>query len=261
MVHTFVTSTRSRRSRVVVIASCLTIAVSGVSAQSTSKPKVDPKAVDALRSMGTYLRSLKEFGVTASGSRDEILVDGQKVQVGGTLAYYVRTPDHLRADINTDRKQRTIYYDGKTLTVYAPRMHYFATVNAPPTIMATLDSARAQYGLEFPIADLFLWGTPRDGIASLTSATYIGPAYVNGVDSDQYAFRQPGVDWQLWVKRGNAPLPLKIVITTTTNSKLPQYTATLNWDVSAHMNDAIFAFVPPKGAAKILIASLDRRAK
>jgi hypothetical protein len=139
--------------------------------------------------------------------------------------------------------------------MFAPRMQYYATVPAPATILATLDSARVRYDIEFPLADLFLWGTPRDGLSALTSAQYIGPGYVNGVDTDHYAFRQPGTDWQIWIERGKTPLPRKLVITTTSEPTQPQYAATLKWDLTSRPDDALFTFVPPKGATKIAITS------
>jgi len=233
----------------------LTLPMCTASAQTETKrnPAIDTKAIDALRGMGIYLRSLKEFGVVAQGWRDEVMTNGQKVQLGGTVSYFVRTPDRLRADIRTDRKQREIFYDGKTLTVYAPRMHYYASVQAPATIGATIDSAQNKYGIDMPIVDLFRWGTADDGVAKLTSAMYVGPAFVGGEDCDQYAFRQPGVDWQLWIKRGSAPLPLKLVITTLSAPSQPQYAATLQWDINAHFKDALFAFTPPRDATRIQI--------
>src|SRR3954447_4577693 len=75
---------------------------------------IDSKAVNALRTMGAYLRTLKSFGVDVKGAKDEVMDDGQKILISGTVNYLVRTPDRLRAEINTDRKQRTIYYNGKT---------------------------------------------------------------------------------------------------------------------------------------------------
>lgn len=218
-------------------------------------PAVDPKAVDALRKMGTYLRSLQRFGVNADGVRDEVSATGQKIQLGGTISYLVRTPNGLRAEIRTDRKQRQIFYDGKTLTVFAPRMKHYASTAAPPTIRAMLDQAHNKLGIEFPLADLFTWGTDRDGVKDLTAARYVGPAYINGTDTDHYAFRQDDADWQVWIERGAKPLPRKLVITTTDEPSQPQYAVTLSWDLDARFNDAVFAFVPPADATKIPFAS------
>lgn len=245
-------------SQAAMLATCLTlVAAKSAAAQAATKtePAVDTSAVNALRRMGAYLRSLQRFSVFGRTLRDEVQRDGQRVETEGTLKYYVRTPDRFRGDINTDRKQRQIIYDGKTLTVYAPRMKYYASVPAPSTIGATLDTARARYNIDFPIADLFLWGTPRDGTKDLISAEHVGSAHVGATDTDQYAFRQRGVDWQLWIARGQAPVPVKIVITTTSEPAQPRYAANLTWDFSPSINDAMFAFVPPRDVSRITLAS------
>ena len=57
----------------------------------------DPAVVARLDAMGVYLRSLKKFVVKAQSSKDEVLVDGQKLQFDSTLEYQVSTPDRLRA--------------------------------------------------------------------------------------------------------------------------------------------------------------------
>ena len=238
-----------------LVASLLALAPALPAQANGSGRSVDPKAVDALRKMGAHLRSLKTFGVQVEGVRDEVSSDGQKIQLAGTISYLVRTPNKLRADIRTDRKQRQVFYDGKTLTVYAPRMSYYASAAAPPTIRGMLDQATNKLGLEFPVADLFTWGTDRDGVNDLTAGRYVGPAYINGVDTDHYAFRQADADWQVWIERGNNPLPRKLVITTTTEPSEPQYAATLKWDLGAVVNDASFVFIPPKNVTRIPFAT------
>jgi hypothetical protein len=252
----------SGRRQVVAVATCLTLLGAPLGAQATATPSaVQPEAVTALRQMGTYLRSLKQFGVDAVTSRDEVTLNGEKVQVSGTVEYLVRTPDRLRADVRTDRKQRQIFYNGKALTVFAPRMLMYASVPAPPTIGTMLDTASERLQIDFPLADLFLWGTAREGVKDLTSARYVGPAYVDGTDTDQYAFRQRGADWQIWIQRGATPLPRRVVITTTSNAAQPQYVATLKWNLVAKFNDSEFTFAPPKGAQRIVFANLQQTQK
>lgn len=230
-------------------------AVSSTTTVRTTTPVttgvIDSKAVNALRTMGAYLRTLKSFSVDVKGAKDEVMSDGQKILISGTVKYLVRTPDRLRAEINTDRKQRTIYYNGKTVTLYAPRMHYYSTVNAPPTVMQMLDTVSAKYGVELPVADLFLWGTPRDGTSALKQARYIGPSTVDGIQTDQYAFRQEGTDWQIWIEQGSRPLPRRLVITSVDKPGDPQYYANLMWDLTANTDDSNFTFEAPKDAKSI----------
>ena len=70
---------------------------------------------------------------------------------------------------------------------------------------------------------------------------------------DHYAFRQQGVDWQLWIDRGTTRLPRKLVITTTEEPEQPQYVAVLTWTLAPPLDDALFTFVPPADAQKIVL--------
>jgi hypothetical protein len=43
---------------------------------------------------------------------------------------------------------------------------------------------------------------------------------------EHYAFRQEGLDWQIWIQ-GDYPLPRKFVIRTLTDDARPQHTSNL----------------------------------
>jgi hypothetical protein len=216
---------------------------------------INPAAIEALKSMGAYLHTLKSFSVRSESTTDEVLASGQKVQFANTVDIRSRLPNRVRVDVSSDRKSREIYYDGKTVTQFAPRLKYYATVPAPPTVRETLKAAATKYDLDVPLADLFYWGTDQSGIDAIKSAIYVGPSRVAGVEVDHYAFRQPGVDWQVWIETGKAPLVRKLVITTLDEPSQPQYTAVLHWDLKTPLNDKAFTFVPPKGAMKIELAT------
>jgi hypothetical protein len=214
----------------------------------------DARAMDALAAMGKYLRTLKSFSVRADTVTDEVLTTGQKLQFAGTADYLVQTPNRMRADVRTDRRERRFIYDGKTVTMYAPRMQYYGTVPAPTTVAEVLMVAEQKYDIALPLADLFLWGTDKAGLEDIKEAAFIGPAKIGGKACDHYAFRQDGVDWQLWIQPGARPLPCKIVITTTAEPAQPQYAAVLTWNTAPKIDKGSFAFVPPKGTRKIDIA-------
>ena len=218
---------------------------------------IDVKAIDALKSMGAYLRTLKVFALRSETTTDEVLDNGQKVQFGGTVDYLVRKPNGMRAEVISDRKRRQYFYDGKTVTVYGPTNRYYASTAAPPTISELLQFLDQKYDLHLPLADLFLWGTDKDGVDDIKSAINIGPSRIGGVECDHYVFRQADVDWQIWIERGKTPLPRKLVITTTSEPTQPQYVAVLKWDLKPKFNNNTFVFVPPKGAQKIVLATTE----
>jgi len=230
-----------------------------VSAQAATRPDTvsagkDPAALQRLKEMGQYLRTLQAFSVTAQSTTDEVLDTGQKVQFGGSIEYRVVAPDKLRAALRSDRVWRDLYYDGKTLTQVAPRAEYYASVPMTGTVGAMVANVSDVYGIEVPLSDLFTWGTSDDGASKLASAYLVGPSRINGVDCDHYAMRQDGVDWQVWIQKGAQPLPRKFVITTTGEPSQPQYTAVLNWNLQARPATSEFTYRPTKTAQRITLA-------
>jgi hypothetical protein len=157
----------------------------------------------------------------------------------------------MRVEIANDRQPRTLYYDGKAFTLWAPRLKYFATIKAPSTIIELVEELDEKYDIDVPFVDLFRWGTPSANLAAITSGTDVGPAVVDGVTCEQYAFRQEGLDWQVWIQAGEFPLPRKLVLTTLDDEARPQHASTYTWNLAPSFSASAFAFVPPSDAKKI----------
>jgi hypothetical protein len=211
----------------------------------------DPKAIAALERMGAFLRSQTVMKIMAETATDDVIGGNQKVQLVGAVELMVRRPDRLRANVATDRKIEQIYYDGNAFTVYQPRLNYFASFSAPPTLAGLMDVAEQRYGLDMPLADLFAWGTARSRPADILGATNLGTSMIKGVPCDHYAFHQADVDWQVWIQQGEQPLPRKLIITTITERSQPQHQAVLTWDLAPKLADGMFTFIAPKGAQRI----------
>ncbi|NUP12628.1 MAG: DUF2092 domain-containing protein [Polyangiaceae bacterium] len=220
------------------------------------EPAIDPKATAALDRMGAFLRAQKEFVVKADTTTDEVLENGQKLQYTQKVEMFVKRPNKVRAKMVSDRKERELYYDGKNMTVYGPRNDYYSTVDAPDTIEKVVNVGERKYGLELPLADMFYWGTDKSGVDAIKGAIDTGPATVDGVKTDSYAFRQDDVDWQIWIEQGARPLPRKYVIVTKSEPSKPQFESTLTWTLKPGLKDAMFTFVAPKTAHKIPIVEM-----
>jgi hypothetical protein len=221
---------------------------------AATEAAVEPEAIAALDRMGAYLRTLKAFQVRATTTTEDVLTDGEKVQFAAAVDVLVRRPDRFRADVNSDRHSRLYFYDGKSFTLFARRVGYYATVPAPPTIAEVADRLDEKYGIEVPLADLFQWGSAQWNTSDIKAASDIGPSEVEGVTCEHYALRQAGVDWQIWLQNGEYPLPRRLVITTLTDEARPQFTAVYTWNLAPSFNDAAFTFVPPSDAQRIVFA-------
>lgn len=226
-------------------------------AAEAAMPAIDPAALAALDKMGAALRAMKQFSVNSETSIEYVLESGEKIQLNGDVVYKVKQPNEMYAEIKSDRRQRQFFYNGKDLTVYAPRLKYYATVDGVNASLRDMVLDVTQnYGIEWPLADLFMWGTeyaPKDAIKG---ASYIGPGSLGGDEVDQYAFRQEGVDWQVWISHATS-LPRKLVITGLEDPARPQYAARLNWDSKASIAASTFNFTPPKDAHKIVFVPVD----
>jgi hypothetical protein len=219
----------------------------------------DTAAVNALVRMGEYLRTLNKFEVKADFLREEVLTDGQKIQFAGTARALADRPGRLLAELTDDRIKRVFFFDGQDFTLWAPRAKYYATVPMQGTIGDLVDSLDTRFAIETPLVDLFRWGTSTADLRDITGAKDIGDAVIDGVNCSQYAFRQAGVDWQVWIQDGEFPLPHKVVITTLTDDARPQYQAQYSWNLAPSIHDDAFKFSPPEGAMKIKLMDLKNK--
>ncbi|WP_411728034.1 DUF2092 domain-containing protein [Methyloglobulus sp.] len=220
---------------------------------------MEPKAMDALRKMGGFLRTLKTFEVRFKVSKDEVLDSGQKVMVDGISELTVQAPSRLHFSTKIDEAHRDLqfFYDGKAFTIYGNTNKFYASVAAPATTHELLDVAEERYDIDLPFRDLFSWGTDKADITAIQSAIYIGPTKINDVPCDHYAFRNVDVDWQIWIEQGKTPLPRKLVITTKEEEGHPQYVSVMDWNLAPKINKQLFTFVPPKDAHKIEFAVVE----
>jgi hypothetical protein len=243
--------------RVLTVGSIVLIGVTAP-VRGQHSASIEPEAMSALTKMSEYLRSLKAFQVEAMTTREDVLADGQKVQFSGVTRLLAKIPNRLHIATDSDRHHREFFYDGKNLTLLARRSNLYATVAAPPTIGALADAIDERYAIDLPLVDLFRWGDPHSKHDAITSAMFIGPSEVGGVTCGHYAFRQDGLDWQVWIQMGDYPLPRKLALTTTTDEARPQYVATFTWNLAPSFNDAAFTFVAPKGAGRVVLSELKK---
>ena len=234
----------------------LALPLPAVAQSDEPAPAIEPAAIAALESMGAYLRTLSAFQVEAETSVEEVLENGLKAEYRGAVSVLARMPDGLRADVTADRSDRQFLYDGKTFTLFAKRLGFYATVPAPATVGELADVLEEKYDISIPLVDLFRWGN-RVTSEGITAAVDLGPATVDGVTCQHYAFRQEGLDWQIWIQRGDFPLPLRLVLTTTTDEARPQATAEYHWNLAPSFNEQAFTFDPPADAKPIAIAEAE----
>lgn len=236
----------------------ITLAAPGLYAQTapagTAQPAanpVDPAAIQALKDLGAHLQTLKRFRVSTELTGERVLADGQKLQHTATADMDVERPNKLRARMFSARAERELIYDGKTVTLYTPAQKYYSAVKFADTLDVLVKRLEERYGVEIPLSDLFLWGTPAAPLDGIESAMNAGQDFIGEELCDHYAFRQGKIDWQIWISAGSKPLPRKIVITNRADEARPQSVSLIDWNLKPTFKNAVFKFMPPKGATAI----------
>jgi hypothetical protein len=110
-----------------------------------------------------------------------------------------------------------------------------------------------KYNVQLPLSDLFSWGTAAAPLDKIESAMNAGQDFIGNDLCDHYAFRQGGIDWQIWIMTGSQPLPRKLVITNRADDARPQSVSLIDWNLKPTFTAATFKFTPPKSATAVEI--------
>ena len=241
--------------RTVLIALCMLVLPAMLRAQEDNEPIINPEAMDALRKMGEYLRTLQKFQITGVVTNDQVLPDSQKIQITKYVDLVASRPNRLRVLVKADQYERQLIFDGTTFTLFAPRKNMYSSISAPGTINDLATLIEEKHAIELPLIDMFRWGTSEEQRAEITAAKDVGESVCDGVTCHHYAFRQPGLDWEVWIQEGDQPLPRKLVIIDRTDPLRPMYSARLQWELNPALDPAVFTFAPGPDAIAIQMAS------
>jgi hypothetical protein len=220
---------------------------------------VNPASIQALKDMGAHLQSLTRFQVSTELTGERVLADGQKLQHSAAADIKVQRPNRLRAHMISPRSEREILFDGKRATLYTPAQKYYSTVEFTGTVGELVGKLSERYGVELPLSDLFLWGTPAAPLDQIESAMNAGQDFIGSDLCDHYAFRERGIDWQIWITADGKPLPRKLVITNRADEARPQSVSLITWNLKPGFKDAVFTFTPPKGATAVELRTLEKK--
>jgi hypothetical protein len=218
--------------------------------QPSTRPMVDPVADQILRQSCDYLAQTKAFAVHAEVWKDQVLASGHKIQVTRSIDVDLRRPDGFHFEARAHHKGRSIWYDGKSLTVLDRETNLYGSVDAPATVDETLDLLSAKYGITVPLEDLLVADPYGSAMKNVTAGGYFGDEPVLGVACRHIGFSTDSIDWQLWVADSPQPLVQKLVITYKTEDQSPQYIAIFSkWNLLDRASDLPFKFIPPHGSA------------
>ncbi|MGE4373440.1 MAG: DUF2092 domain-containing protein [Xanthobacter sp.] len=217
-----------------------------VQAAAPAPLETDQEVQAALIRMSSYLSGLKSFELTADTTMELVGPSGHQVETTGHAHYWAQRPNKLRVDTANGKLDRQYIFDGKMFTVVAPEEGYYASERTPPTIPEALSFAAQVLSVELPLSDIFNWNAENSPLKQFEFATFVGTVKLGDVETDHYLLIGKDADLELWVEKGETPLPLKVSIVDRSVAGHPRFTARLSWKPDAQIAETIFTFTPTK---------------
>ncbi len=232
----------------------LTLMAVPVRAQTANAdPDIDPKALEINKKMADFLSKTPRFSVTVDIGYDAVQEDGQKIEFGSVREITIVRPNKARFNITErDGDKNGFIFDGNQITAFSGDQNVYATAQKTGTIDEAFDYFTEQLDMTLPPSQLFHNDLSTELSELVTSLSYVDEQTINGVLCDHLAGTTENVDFQIWIAKGDKPLPQRFYITYVQRENEPQFRAQFsNWNLSPKVSDSLFAFTPPKGMEKI----------
>jgi hypothetical protein len=215
--------------------------------------KLEPRAIELLKAASQQLVAAKAMTFTAVVSYESPSVFGPALVYTTRSEVTMQRPNRLRVITPGDGPATEFYYDGKTMTAFAPAENLVATSVAPATIDATLASAYDTAAIYFPFTDLIVADPYKDLAEGLKVAFYIGQSnVVAGTTTDMVAFANDNVFAQIWIGADDK-LPRKLRAVYLNDPQMLRHDMDLsNWKLDPKL--AADAFSAAKAATAVHIA-------
>jgi hypothetical protein len=221
-------------------------------APAPAKMAIEPRAMELLKAASAKLAAAKTMSFTATVSYE------YPSQLGPPILYTMRydvalqRPDKLRVLIPGDGPASEFYYDGKSMTAYAPKENLVAVADAPPTIDGALKAAFDSADIYYPFTDLVVSNPDAALTEGTTLAFYIGPsALIDGTKTEMIAWANDDVFLQIWIGADDKlPRRVRAVYSEDPLSLRHQMDLT-NWELDKPIAASNFASEKAKAAPRI----------
>jgi hypothetical protein len=215
-------------------------------------PPLEPAALERIKAMSDLLKGAGSFTFKATTDREQPSTDGQLLDFFNVSQISVKRPNQVRVDTKGDLHDASLWYDGKTVTIYSSKSSFYGQTDAPATLDETLLMLMDRFQTPFPVAGFLLKDPYAKMMEGVKTAFDAGTGEVDGVACRHFAFSEEEADWQVWIENGAKPLPRRIAVTYKKAPGTPRVVTTLSdWNLSPTIPAGEFTFTPPAGAKKV----------
>lgn len=222
-----------------------------------AEKRIDPKALEQLQRMSNSLSAAEAFTYQSRSVVEVPASTGQFLTLFSDAQVALQRPDKLRARLSGEAPAFDFYFNGKTVSAFAPATQVYSVAKVPATIDAMLPELEDETGIRFVTAPLMASNPYKVMTRGLSSAVVAGPVWVHGVACIHLAFCSPGVNWEIWIESGPKALPRRLAVTFTDRPNCPRTIVEFSkWNLSPWLRTRDFQFYPPAQAKEIPFAAV-----
>ena len=199
--------------------------------------------------LGNQPEIMTEAFVTYQAMQDS----GQKLHLDLLQQIVVHQPDKLYwKTLHDDASVETAWFSDGRFSLLKEPSNVWGQIDGPNEIPDMVDLLATQYGVTVPFRDLLSEGLANIWLSDeVTSVVYVGEAWVAGAWTDHVAIRKPGIDFELWIRKGPEPFLDKLTVVFTEEPGMPTHSARfLKWATTIS-DPAVFQPAVPTDAERV----------
>ena len=221
----------------------------------------EPDGREVLQHMANFMAGHDQLVTEARVSYQAVQESGQKLHFDLLQRMAVGRPDRFFwITVYDDGSADSAWFAGGEFTLLRQPANVWGQIDGPATIPAMVDRLVTEYNLKVPFGDLL----GRDpGVPLYTDAAevwWVGEAWVEGYWTNHVAIRQPGVDFEIWVRKGDQPFPAKMAIVYVDDEGQPTHVARFQkWSTTIPNAIREFTFTPSPDAERVQVVPVSAR--
>ena len=224
-------------------------------AATMDNAEIGKDVLDILTRMTEFISGAQAYTIVAEMGHEVLQTNGQRLEFGSHLTAALRRPSqaNVRFD-NRDGDNATIVLDGDTISVFSiiGNAHVYDVTRQAGDIDASFEFLAERTGSPDQLNHFFSIDLTESMKSMVKSGYYVGEATIAGILCDNLALSNEDEDVQLWVAKGDKPVPRRIVVTYKNLEGQPRFWAQFEeWNFSPNFSETIFSYSPPAHADRI----------
>jgi len=217
----------------------------------------EDKATEVLKGMTDKISAASQITLRAKQETDAALLELRDKPESASLTATLKRPDRFMATTTSEDRERRIFYDGETFSMLYVLENFYAQQEMPGDFDSMAGRLEEKFGFAPPVAELLLSDPYAYLTEGLQSLSYVGEETVDGTPCHHLSAVEESITWNVWITVDELLL-LELVATATSIEGQPKIRVQVTEvDLSAQLDDAMFAFEPPPGARKIRMVPID----